>query len=75
MNEIYVDMRTQGEWIRKYFNADFVTIDNLLNCIEELDGKIDTLEETIQEMKQDIQDNYKPISHYEEYGISESDFH
>lgn len=37
--------------------------------------EIDSLEEKIEDMEQDIRDNYKPISPYEMYGVSERDFH
>ena len=50
MNEVFIDMRKENEWIRKYFNADFVSIDQLLNCIEDLDGKIDSLNEQIKDL-------------------------
>lgn len=50
MNEVYIDIRKENEWIRKYFTADFVSIDQLLNCIEDLDGKIDSLNEQIKDL-------------------------
>lgn len=60
MNEVYIDMRKQNEWIRKYFDADFVSIENLIGCIEDLDGKIDLLKEEIEDLKKDIED-LKPV--------------
>ena len=42
---------------------------------EDLFCEIDSLEEKIEDMEQDIRDNYKPISPYEMYGVSERDFH
>ena len=52
MNEIYIDMRNQNEWIKKYFpKKDFVSVDELIGCIEDLDGEIDHLKETIEELE------------------------
>jgi len=50
MNEVFIDMRKENEWVRKHFNVDFVSIDKLIGCIEDLDGEI----ENLKEQKQDI---------------------
>lgn len=52
MNEVFIDMRKENKWIKKYFNADFVSIDQLLSCIEDLDSEIEHLKEE----KQDIEE-------------------
>ena len=52
MNEVFIDMRKENEWIKKHFNADFVSIDQLLSCIEDLDGEISKLKEE----KEDIEE-------------------
>ena len=50
MDEIYVDMRIQNRWIQKYFpNKDFVSIDELIGCIEDLDSEIDHLKEELED--------------------------
>lgn len=42
MDEVYIDIRKENGWIKKYFNnADFVSIAKLLNCIEELDSDLE----------------------------------
>lgn len=51
MDEVYIDMRYQNDWIKKYFNADFVSISQLIGCIEDLDGEIELLKEKIEEIK------------------------
>lgn len=53
MNEVFIDMRKENEWIKKYFNADFVSIEQLLGCIEDLDLEIDNLKGKIEELKKD----------------------
>lgn len=53
MNEVLIDIRKENEWIRRHFeNYDYVSINQLLSCIEDLDGKIEKLIEE----KQDIDD-------------------
>ena len=76
MNEIYIDIRNENEWIKKYFdNKDLVTISELLDVIEELDSDIANLKMQIEDMENNIKDNYKPVSPYEKYGIDEDNFH
>lgn len=58
MNEVFVDMRKENEWIRKYFTADFVSIDKLLACIEDLDSTISVLKEN-QEDVEKVRDFYE----------------
>ena len=50
------------------------TIDSML---EELLMEIDRIEEEYEDYKEYVSENYKqiPKSYYEEYGISEKDFH
>lgn len=51
--------------------------DNLKDKIDELEFERSYLIDMIDEMKRDIQDNYvlKDINPYDEYGLSEDDFH
>lgn len=51
MDEVFIDMRYQNDWIKKYFNADFVSIEQLIGCIEDLDGEIEHLKEEINELR------------------------
>lgn len=51
MNEVFIDMRKENEWVRKYFNADFVSIDNLISCIENLDSEIEHLKENQEDIE------------------------
>ena len=46
MNEVFIDIRKEDEDIKKYFiNADFVNIERLINCIEDLDSEVKKLKE------------------------------
>jgi hypothetical protein len=51
MNEVYIDMRKENEWIKKHFNADFVSIDQLISCIENLDSEIEHLKENQEDIE------------------------
>jgi len=51
MNEVFIDMRKENEWVKKYFNADFVSIDNLISCIEDLDFEIEHLKENQEDIE------------------------
>ena len=53
----------------------YIDSEVLLDIIQDLMCELDNAKEKYEDLKQDLEDNYKPISHYEEYGISESDFH
>lgn len=76
MNKVYIDIRNQYQWVRKYFmNKDLVTIEDLIGVIEDLDSEVGMLNEQLEDIKQDVKDNYKPISHWEQYGISKDQFH
>ena len=52
MDEVFIDIRNQNEWIKKYFTTDFVSIEQLIGCIEDLDGDIDNLKEQIKELEE-----------------------
>lgn len=76
MNEnIYINLKNTNQWIQKCFDRDLVSIEELLGVIEDLGDELEHWKEKYEDLEQDLQDNYKPISHFEEYGISESDFH
>ena len=64
MNNVYIKTTELNSWITKYFpNKDLISIDDLIGCIEDLDSEITKLLEQIEDMEQDIQDNYKRIEY------------
>lgn len=56
--------------------GEFVTGENVLSMIDDLLYEISAKEEQIEDLKQDIKENYelKKNDRYEEYGISERNF-
>ena len=60
--------QTTSDEFKGFVNEDeFEIIDNLCT-------KIDELQEQIDDMEQDIRENYRPISKYEFYGVNEREF-
>lgn len=76
MNDVYIKATDLNTWIIKHLpkNKDLYTIDDLICAIEDMDGEIENLQSEIEIIKEDIRENYKPISDYEKYGVSERDF-
>ena len=48
--------------------------DDVISLLEDLVGKYRTLEEELENNKQDLEDNYRPIPVAEQVGISDRDF-
>lgn len=74
MDEVYIDMRKENAWIRKYFNSDLVSIEELLATIEDLDGEIEHWKEKYQDLEEDLRDNYRAIPYNEQVCVSDRDF-
>lgn len=51
-----------------------LTIEELVGLCEDLYHQVNVLEEKIDDIEQDIEDNYTPINKVEQYSISDSDF-
>lgn len=74
MDEVYIDIRKENAWIRKYFTSDFVSIEQLLATIEDLDDTIANWKEKYQDLEEDLRENYRPIPYSEQVGVSDRDF-
>ena len=76
MTEVYVKVNELPSWlVKKYFDEkDFYSIAELIAIIEDIDSDKERLEEELEDLKQDIEDNYKPITPEEMYGIDDRDF-
>ena len=61
MDEVYIDIRKENAWIKKYFeNKDLVSIGDLISVIEDLE--------------EDLRENYRPIPYAEQVCVSDRDF-
>ena len=76
MDEVYIKTSTLPQWLdQKYFlGQDLVSLEDLISLIEDLDAEVERLEEIIDEINQDIKDNYRFIPMGEQVGISDRDF-
>ena len=52
----------------------YIDTDEIVTLIEDLLSEIDRLNEKIEDMEEDIRDNYRPISLSEQYDVSDCDF-
>lgn len=69
MENVYVDLRTQNKWIREAFeNKDMVSVEDILTKIEDLLDELDSTKEEYKDFKQDVEDNYIPVSYKEQLG-------
>ena len=68
---------TSTDYGAKILDEEYYYIDEygVESMFEDLFCEIDSLEEKIEDMEDNIRDNYRPISPYEMYGVSERDFH
>lgn len=74
MEEIYIKTQGYSFLEKKFKNNDLVSIYDLLGYIEDLDNDNGRLEEELEDLKQNIEDNYKPIPYNEQVGIYDHDF-
>lgn len=75
MDEVFIDMRDKTWWIKKYFeNKDFVSIEDLIGCIEDLDGEAEKWKEKYEDLEEDLRENYRPIPYAEQVCVSDRDF-
>lgn len=62
VNDLRFDIREWNEWIKVRFkNKDFITLEEFLNDYENLIFEVEHLEEKIQDLEQDVEDNYRRI--------------
>ena len=73
---IMVDLRESAPKVKETFNGvDFVTLQDLLDKFEDLVYELASKEEEIDDLKLDMESNYKKIDvNCDFYGMSENDF-
>ena len=77
--EIYerISNATSTDYGAKTLDEEYVYLDEygIESMFEDMFCEINDLEEKIEDMEDNIRDNYRPISPYEMYGVNEKDFH
>lgn len=75
MENVYVDIRNECDFIRDMFeNKDIVSIEEIFNKLEDLVDEKTDLEIKFEDFKQNVQDNYRPVSLSDQLDISDRDF-
>jgi hypothetical protein len=62
MKNIYVNT-CESLWLKKIFEKDIVSLEDILDKFEELAVNNEILQEELDDLKQDLQDNYVPVPH------------
>lgn len=58
--------------VEQYFNnKDLVSIDNLISTLDNVVYELRCLQDDYENFKQEVEDNYKPISQREQIGYDE----
>ena len=66
MKNVYIDS-TESQWIEERFKKGMVTIDEIISECEDLIIVNKELQDELEELKQDLHDNYKRISPEDQY--------
>ena len=74
MDNVFIKKEELSDWIAQYFKHDLISIDDMLNVIEDLNSEVENWEMKYNELERDIEDNYRPISKAEQYEVSDRDF-
>ena len=77
MDNVKIDIRNESKQIQRIFEGmDYVSINDLLATIEELDSEKEHIEEEYEDFKKDVEENYKLKEYdpYDEFGVSRNDF-
>lgn len=78
MDNIYIKLEPKS-WlhdIKNFKDKELVSVEDLLGCIEDLYDENMALKEQLEDLKQDVNDNYelKNTDPYDYYGVSKEDF-
>ena len=60
MKNVYIDS-SESRWLEEYFKKGMVTMDEILTACEDLIIENKELQDELDELKQDLHDNYIPI--------------
>lgn len=74
MDQIYIKTNDLASWIadRYFYGKDFITIEELNVALENLSSDYEMLEQKFEDLKRDVEDNYKPLTTAEQIGWDEN---
>lgn len=68
MEDVLIKIKDTG--YEKYFeNKDMVSVEELLNALENALDEKETIKQEFEEFKQEVEDNYKPIQENYDYEL------
>lgn len=72
MKEVYIKVSSLEDYDKRIIEranitTDLISIDDLINIIDNLQWEKEHIEEEYIDFKQQVEDNYKPISQAEQY--------
>ena len=68
MNEIYIKVKGDAYLEQVFKDKDLISIDELITKFQSLINDVEYLEDKVNDLENDIRDNYRPISKEEMYG-------
>jgi hypothetical protein len=66
MKNVYIDA-SESPWLDRFFTKKMITVDELICACEDLVIENKELKDELEDLKQDLHDNYKPISPEDQY--------
>lgn len=64
----------KGYNLDHFKKKDVYTWDEIIGIMEDMESELHSLQEEYDDFKQDVKDNYRPMSYAEQVGISDRDF-
>lgn len=77
MDELYLLKENLDGWVTKHIpsNKDLVSVNDLIDVIEQLDSDLESVKEEFEEYKQNVDENYRQVSYASQVDYNPNDFH
>lgn len=66
-----IEEKTQTDY---EIERNLLPLENVMGIVEDLLSEINSLNEKLEDLENDVRENYRPIPVSEQYGISDEDF-
>ena len=68
MNEVFIKVKGDAYLEKVFTDKDIISIDELISKFQSLIDDVEYLQEKVNDLENDIRDNYRPITKEEMYG-------
>lgn len=68
-------IRIKDTTLGRYLERDLISIDELLDALDNAIWEKEELRLEFEEFKQEVEDNYRPLTYAEQIGYNERDFY